>query len=90
MPALADAELTGSWASFRPYTPDELPLLGPSAAHGGVILMSGHYRNGILLAPISARIVAACVLGQQPPLPLEPFSPDRRAALSERRARSRP
>jgi glycine oxidase len=90
VPTLADAELLGSWASFRPYTPDELPLLGPSAAHGGVILMSGHYRNGILLAPISARIVAACVLGQRPPLPLAPFSPDRRASAPERRAKSRP
>ena len=79
LPALADAELSGSWSSFRPYTPDELPLLGPSAAHGGVILMSGHYRNGILLAPISAKIVAACVLGHKPPLGLQPFSPDRRA-----------
>jgi glycine oxidase len=77
VPALAEAELASSWASFRPYTPDQLPLLGPSASSGGAILMSGHYRNGILLAPISARIVAACVLGRKPPLSLEPFSPDR-------------
>ncbi|HKY40063.1 MAG TPA: glycine oxidase ThiO [Polyangiaceae bacterium] len=89
VPALADAELLGSWASFRPYTPDELPLLGPSASLGGLIMMSGHYRNGILLAPISARIVAACVLGLRPPLRLEPFSPDRRASAPERRARGR-
>lgn len=82
VPALADAELSDSWSSFRPYTADELPLLGPSSTNG-LILMSGHYRNGILLAPVSARIVAGCVLGQKPPLDLTPFSP-------ERRARSRP
>jgi len=76
VPALADAELSGSWSSFRPYTQDELPLLGPSATPG-LILMSGHYRNGILLAPISAQIVADCVTGKKPPLDLTPFSPDR-------------
>jgi glycine oxidase len=78
VPALAEAELSASWSSFRPYTSDELPLLGPSATTG-LILMSGHYRNGILLAPISAKIVAACVTGEKPPLDLSPFSPDRRA-----------
>jgi glycine oxidase len=76
VPALADAELSASWSSFRPYTSDELPLLGPSTTEG-LILMSGHYRNGILLAPISAQIVASCVLGEKPPLDLAPFSPNR-------------
>ena len=65
-----------TWSSFRPYTSDELPLLGPSTTPG-LVLMSGHYRNGILLAPISARIVADCVTGQKPPLDLEPFAPER-------------
>jgi glycine oxidase len=81
IPALGEAELSSSWSSFRPYTPDELPLLGPSKTPG-LVLMSGHYRNGILLAPISARIVAACVTGQKPPVDLTPFSPDRRATSS--------
>jgi len=78
VPALADAEFSASWSSFRPYTDDELPLLGPSRIQG-LIWMSGHYRNGILLAPISAKIVANCVQGKKPPLDLGPFSPDRRA-----------
>jgi glycine oxidase len=78
VPELAQAELSSTWSSFRPYTKDELPLLGPTQT-AGLIWMSGHYRNGILLAPISAKIVASCVLGQQPPLDLAPFSPDRRA-----------
>ena len=76
VPALAEAELSASWSSFRPYTSDELPLLGPSQTEG-LILMSGHYRNGILLAPISAAIVASCVLGEKPPLDLAPFAPER-------------
>jgi glycine oxidase len=78
VPALAEAELSATWSSFRPYTSDELPLLGPSATPG-LILMSGHYRNGILLAPISAQIVATSVLGQKPPLELGPFAPERAA-----------
>jgi len=78
VPRLADAELSGSWSSFRPYTEDELPLLGPSQT-AGLVWMSGHYRNGILLAPISAKAVASCVLGEKPPVDLAPFSPDRRA-----------
>ena len=76
VPALALAELSSTWSSFRPYTADELPLLGPSQTPG-LIFMSGHYRNGILLAPISAKIVAACVSGQKPPVDLLPFAPDR-------------
>jgi glycine oxidase len=82
VPQLAEAELSGSWSSFRPFTADELPLLGPSRLPG-LILMSGHYRNGILLAPISAQIVAACVLGERPPLDLAPFAPERRATGGE-------
>ncbi len=78
VPGLAQAELSGFWSSFRPYTDDELPLLGPSRI-AGLVWMSGHYRNGILLAPISAKIVACSVTGKKPPLDLAPFSPDRRA-----------
>ena len=78
VPGLAQAELSGFWSSFRPYTQDELPLLGSSRT-AGLVWMSGHYRNGILLAPISAKIVACCVTGEKPPLDLAPFSPERRA-----------
>ncbi len=78
VPALEAAELHRTWSSFRPYTEDELPLLGPSAIPG-LLSMSGHYRNGILLAPISAKIMAACVTGEAPPLDLAPFLPSRRA-----------
>lgn len=78
VPGLAQAELSGFWSSFRPYTEDELPVLGSSRT-AGLVWMSGHYRNGILLAPISAKIVACCVSGEKPPLDLAPFSPERRA-----------
>jgi glycine oxidase len=72
-PLLADATLSGAWSNFRPYTDDERPLLGPSQIEG-LVLATGHYRNGILLAPISAEIVTRSVLGGRAPVDLTPFS----------------
>jgi glycine oxidase len=76
VPALERAALRATWSNFRPYTKDELPLLGRTPIPG-LFLSTGHYRNGILLAPISAEIVRAAVLGQRPPLALEAFKPER-------------
>jgi glycine oxidase len=76
VPSLERASLRATWSNFRPYTKDELPLLGPSKIPG-LFLSTGHYRNGILLAPISAEIVRAAVLGQRAPLGLSAFSPER-------------
>jgi glycine oxidase len=79
VPSLGDAKLLRSWSNFRPYTPDELPLLG--AAHlDGLIFATGHYRNGILLAPITAEIVRRQIMGGRAPIDLAPFSPARRAS----------
>jgi glycine oxidase len=76
VPRLADAALADSWSSFRPYTKDELPLIGRSALNG-LWFASGHYRNGILLAPVTAAIVSALMRGARPPLSVAAFSPDR-------------
>jgi len=76
VPALERAALRATWSNFRPYTKDELPLLGRTPIPG-LFLSTGHYRNGILLAPISAEIVRAAVLGQRAPLAIEAFRPER-------------
>ncbi|MEP7051638.1 MAG: glycine oxidase ThiO [Pseudomonadota bacterium] len=76
LPALSRAGLRATWSNFRPYTKDELPLLGRTKIER-LFLSTGHYRNGILLAPISAQIVRAAVLGQRAPVALEAFSPER-------------
>jgi len=60
------------WTGLRPATPDGLPVLGHAGK--GLIYATGHYRNGILLAPITAAIVAALVAKRPAPLPLEPYS----------------
>lgn len=75
-PSLADATVVESWAGLRPWTPDGLPLLGRGALDG-LLLASGHYRNGVLLAPITARLVAQLVRGERPQVDLHPFRPDR-------------
>ncbi len=80
LPALADEVLCPtleSWAGLRPYTPDHLPLLGPLPNRPAQFLATGHYRNGILLAPATARIMAQLLAGKPPTIPLHPFAPDR-------------
>jgi glycine oxidase len=58
LPEVAEMELVGSVAGLRPGTPDNLPLVGPGAIDG-LLLATGHHRNGILLAPLSGQAVAA-------------------------------
>lgn len=65
-----------TWTGFRPATPDRLPILGPSAIPG-VFYATGHYRNGILLAPITASIIADLLAGRQTSVPIEAYSPGR-------------
>ena len=76
VPALERAALRATWSNFRPYTQDGLPLLGRTKIDR-LFLATGHYRNGILLAPISAEIVRAAVLDQRAPISLAAFSPER-------------
>lgn len=63
VPPLAAATFDSAWSGFRPGTPDDLPLIGEI---NGVWVASGHYRNGILLAPLTARWMAAAVLDGRP------------------------
>jgi glycine oxidase len=74
VPDLEQAELSKTWSNFRPYTEDHLPLLGPCGI-GGLVIASGHYRTGILLAPATAKIVAALALGRRPPVDISAFFP---------------
>jgi len=78
-PRLAAAPVVDTWSSFRPATPDGLPILGPGKT-AGLYYATGHYRNGILLAPITAEVLADAILGRPPRLDLAPFSPARLGA----------
>jgi glycine oxidase len=86
-PALESASLRATWSSFRPYTPDQLPLIGESDCEG-LLLATGHHRNGILLAPATAVMIAAKVLGKRIPLEGAAFAPNRAERQVRARARS--
>jgi glycine oxidase len=77
LPQLAEADLLESWAGLRPATPDGLPLLGPVAPGSRHFLATGHFRNGILLAPATARVLAQLLFGETNNIDLSPFDPTR-------------
>jgi glycine oxidase len=76
-PEVKSLPLVDSWAGLRPRAEDELPVLGASADARGLFYATGHYRNGILLAPLTGKLIAEQITtGVTPPL-LQAFSPDR-------------
>jgi glycine oxidase len=76
VPKLADARILEDWAGLRPGTPDALPILGATATPGYYVA-TGHFRDGILLAPITAQIMAQVIEGKNPDYDLTAFSPSR-------------
>jgi len=74
VPGIAEMELTETIARLRPGTPDNAPLVGQSAL-GGLVLACGHFRHGILLAPLTAAAVSATILGRALPSEMVPFQP---------------
>lgn len=91
LPDVAEMELVEAAAGLRPGTPDNLPLIGPGALDG-LVLACGHYRNGILLAPITGEAVADLVAGKALPDALAAADPvsSRFSAHTEYKARSQP
>ena len=75
-PALADAQLEETWTGFRPDSPDHLPIIGPTDVEG-LLIATGHFRSGILLAPITARLIREWVTTQNVSLDWARFSPMR-------------
>ncbi len=76
LPQLSQAKKHEDWAGLRPGTPDSLPILG-DAGIPGYFVAGGHYRDGILLAPITARLMTDLLLKRGSPAALAPFSPAR-------------
>jgi glycine oxidase len=77
VPRLADATFASAWAGLRPGTADGRPLIGRVPGWQGVTLAAGHFRDGILLAPITGELVADLVAGRRPRLPVDDFDPGR-------------
>jgi len=76
VPELGEARMLEAWTGLRPATPDELPILGRTRLDG-YFVATGHYRDGILLAPITALLMTQLIRGQQPGLDITAFSPGR-------------
>lgn len=78
LPRLADAPITGTWCGFRPATTEDRPLIGrlhDSPTRSNVFIATGHHRNGVLLAPETARLIADLVATGRCDRDLSAFSP---------------
>ena len=73
VPSIGEAKILDAWAGLRPGSPDDLPIMGPGRLPGTYVA-AGHFRNGILLAPITALLMADLIQGKNPRLDLRPFS----------------
>jgi glycine oxidase len=86
LPVTSELELAETCAGLRPGTPDNGPVVGPVAGGAGgsgpdgLLLATGHYRNGILMSPVTADAIVAHLTGQQAAPEWEPFAPGRFAA----------
>jgi glycine oxidase len=76
-PAVADLPLVASWSGLRPKATNDWPVLGASAAVANLFCAVGHYRNGILLAPYTADLLAELIVTHNMPRALAPFAPAR-------------
>lgn len=73
-PQLANVRIIRAFAGLRPYTPDGMPILGPVDGMDGLYIAAGHEGDGIALAPISGKIMAAVACGMDPGIDIQPFS----------------
>lgn len=80
VPALARSPVVERWSGLRPRLADGLPALGRVPGFANLTVATGHFRNGILLTPITGVVICAVLLGQAPPVDLRPFDPGRFSA----------
>jgi glycine oxidase len=89
-PELAGAEIVEQWSGLRPGSPDHLPIIGPTEIKG-LLIATGHYRNGVLLAPVTAKLIRDWVVKGKTNFATENFSPLRfSSAASQATAATRP
>jgi glycine oxidase len=81
-PILARARVEDSWAGLRPDSPDHLPIIGPTDVRG-LWIATGHFRSGVLLTPITAKLIGEFVSAKTPSVAWEKFSPRRFQAAKE-------
>ncbi len=77
LPDFGQLAITETWAGLRPHASDDLPVLGADPNVAGLVYATGHYRNGILLTPITALAISELILKGESSINLSPFSADR-------------
>jgi glycine oxidase len=77
VPEIGRRAVTRSWCGFRPWVPDGQPVLGPWPDVAGLFAATAHYRNGILMAPITAALLTRCIVDGETPASITPFLPAR-------------
>ena len=77
VPSLGSLPIARTWYGFRPWAPDSLPILGPWPDVEGLWVATAHFRNGILLAPITARLMTEWMTSGAPGLTVDEFAPQR-------------
>lgn len=77
LPGIKEQPFLESWVGHRPATVDSLPVIGPSSATPNLFFAAGHYRNGILLVPVTVELVREIILADNIPEQAEPFLPQR-------------
>ncbi len=75
VPGLKEGRLTGTWSGLRPAPEDGKLLLGAAKELAGLFFATGHYRNGILLTPITAEVICDLMLGREPKVDISSFCP---------------
>ncbi|GGY03728.1 putative D-amino acid oxidase [Litchfieldella qijiaojingensis] len=75
VPALADCEIEHHWAGLRPGSPDGIPFIGRLPGFDNLHVNAGHYRNGLVLAPASTRLLVDQLLGREPIVDPAPYRP---------------
>lgn len=76
-PGLSSLEVEQQWMGFRPGSPDGMPYLGPVESIPGLWVASGHYRNGVALAPITAEVMSSWMTGEKPAMDISAFAVER-------------
>ena len=76
VPGLEEFEIVEAWSGLRPDTSDHLPVMGGSGIKN-LFIASGHFRNGILLAPVTAELMCELIVSGRAPEELQPYSVER-------------
>jgi glycine oxidase len=81
LPSIRTQPYLETWVGHRPASLDSMPVIGPSAVTDNLYFATGHYRNGILLTPITADWIRSCMVEKTLPDGIEPFLPSRFAGM---------